>query len=378
MRMQRIRSRSRRSRNDGGLWLSFSDLMSSLLLIIILVLFYIMYQYFEMYELNMAEIARQQFDLDTANASLDEERGKLTAAEQQLIAQEIKLNAAQKDLEDAQAILASQQEELSQAQSLLEEKENEIAAQEEQLNALSVQLGQQQTQIYDQQAQLDEQQRQIEQLVGLKTRIISSLSDAFRASNIQATVDPNTGSIALESEMLFDLGQSDLKEEGKRWIDSFLPVYLGVLFSDEYRPYVAEIIIEGHTDSTGEYIRNLELSQQRAGAVAKYVLGDGYSGISPQYRIMLRQLVTANGRSFSDPVLRADGTEDMDASRRVVFKFRLTDESMILQMKDILEETPEVDLGTAGSGAAEDAADTAEAAGAAEPAESAGTDGTGE
>ena len=47
--------------------------------------------------------------------------------------------------------------------------------------------------------------------------------------------------------------------------------------------------------------------------------------------------MTANGRSFSDPVLDANGFEDMDASRRVVFKFRLTDEQMIQQLKSILE-----------------------------------------
>ena len=341
MRLQRIRGRSRRGHNEGGLWLSFSDLMSSLLLIIILVLFYVMYRYFEMYELSMAEIARQQFDLDSANASLEEQQGKLTEQEQQLIKQQILLNAAEKDLQDAQAVLAAQQAELAQAQSLLKDKEDEIAAQEEQLNAMSVQLGRQQAQINDQQALLDDQQRQIEQLVGLKTRIISSLSDAFRAANIEATVDPNNGSIALKSDVLFALGQSELTEAGKSSVDSFLPVYLAVLFSEEYRPYVAEIIIEGHTDSTGDYIRNLELSQQRSGAVAKYVLSDGYTGISYEQRMLLRKLVTANGRSYSDPVLDANGNEDMNASRRVVFKFRLTDEQMIEQLKDILEQNDE-------------------------------------
>jgi len=48
-------------------------------------------------------------------------------------------------------------------------------------------------------------------------------------------------------------------------------------------------------------------------------------------------VITVNGRSFSDPVLDEMGREDMDASRRVVFKFRLTDEQMIQQMKSILE-----------------------------------------
>ena len=57
-----------------------------------------------------------------------------------------------------------------------------------------------------------------------------------------------------------------------------------VLFSDEYRDYVSEIIIEGHTDSVGSYIDNLLLSQQRAYNVASYVLADDYSHISDSTR----------------------------------------------------------------------------------------------
>lgn len=338
MRSYRNRPGRRAGRNDGGMWLSFSDLMSSLLMIIILIMFYIMYQYFDMYEINMAEIARQQYDLDTANASLEEERGKLSEAEQQMLAQQIRLNAAEADLEDAEAILATQQDELAAAQSLLKEKEDEIAAQKESLDALSVQLGSQQTQIQEQQATLDSQQAQIEQLVGMKPRIISSLSTALKASSISATVDPNSGAIALEADVLFSTGQYELTDEGRATIDDFLPVYLDVLFSDEYLPYVAEIIIEGHTDSVGDYISNLELSQQRAGAVAAYVLDDGYRAITAEQRKLLREMATANGRSYSDPVLDASGNEDKDASRRVVFKFRLTDEQMIDQLKEILEE----------------------------------------
>ena len=114
-------------------------------------------------------------------------------------------------------------------------------------------------------------------------------------------------------------------------------MYLNVLFSDEYSAYVSEIIIEGHTDSLGTYLSNLELSQRRALAVASYVLDDGYRGITTAQKKQLRAVVTANGRSFSDPILDAEGREDMDASRRVVFKFRLTDEQMIQQLKAILE-----------------------------------------
>ena len=452
-----MRRTHRRSRGDGANWLSFSDLMSSLLLIFVLIMFYIMYQYFDMYEINMAEIARQQFDLDQANASLEEKTAKLTLTEQQMIAQQIRLEAAQNeleeaeqvlataqsDLEQAEAVLRDQQRELATAQSLLDEKEQEITEQqaqiavqqqtlstqretletqqaqltaqretletqqaqltaqqntmqtqretlEEQQAQLSAQQSTMQTQretLEEQQAQLnaqqntmaaqqtelqnqqqtmeaqrqqlaqqqatmeaqqsallsqqqtlEEQQNQIEQLVGLRPRLIKSLSEALRAANISAQVDPTNGSIALESDVLFDVNKFVLTERGKAFVDRFLPVYLNVLLSEEYRPYVTEIIIEGHTDSAGDYINNLKLSQQRALAVASYVLADNYGQISPSQKQILRKLATANGRSESDPVLDAYGREDMDASRRVVFKFRMTDEQMISQLKDIMEQ----------------------------------------
>ena len=337
MRSNRRSGVRQHGRNDGSFWLSFSDLMSSLVLIIILVMFYITYQYFNLAEINQAEIARRQYQLDEAQAELETQQGKLTEAEKQMIAQQILLDAKQEELDSAQAVLEAQKTELADTQAQLSEKEAEIAAQQAQMEALGIQLDAQQAQINTQQAQLDNQQAQIEQLVGMKTRIITSLSSALKSSSISATVDPTTGSIALESDVLFESGEYKLTDAGKRFVDKFLPVYLDVLFSEEYKGYVSEIIIEGHTDSVGGYLTNLELSQQRALAVASYVLGDSCRAISADVKNTLRPVVTVNGRSYSDRIFNADGTENMDASRRVVFKFRLTDEQMIQQLRQILE-----------------------------------------
>ena len=322
MRSQRRMSARRRGGGDGSFWLSFSDLMSSLVLIIILVMFYIIYQYFNLAEINEAEIARRQYQLDEAQAELETQQTALSDAEKKMVAQQILLDAKQKELDDAQAVLESQQTELASAQA--------------QLDALSAQLATQQGELETAQAQLENQQVQIEQLVGLRTRIISSLSEALRSSNISATVDAATGSITLESDVLFATGEYNLTAQGRAFVDQFLPVYLNVLFSEEYKPYVSEIIIEGHTDSVGGYLSNLELSQQRALAVAKYVLGDS-TAVSEAVKEQLRPVVTVNGRSYSDRILDANGREDQDASRRVVFKFRLTDEQMIQQLRTILE-----------------------------------------
>ncbi len=377
MRMSRYsrRGRARQSGEKNSFWLSFSDLMSALVLVIILVLFYILYQYFLMYddyeerrdqmvvlqaslEQSEADIAAQQAaltaaqdDLTAAQSELDEKTAALTTAQNDLTAAQDELTAAQEDLavqqmllEAAQAAADKTQEELDaqeaqlqQTLTQLDEQQAQLETQQSQLEAQQSQMSAQQSQIAEQQSQLEQQQKQIEDLVGVRTQIIADLSSALREADISATVDPTSGAIALASDVLFATGESELTEAGRGRIDAFLPVYLDVLFSDEYRGYVSEIIIEGHTDSVGSYISNLLLSQQRAYSVASYVLADGYPYISEETRAHLRQVTTANGRSESDLIYAADGTEDQSASRRVVFKFRLTDEQMVAQLQSILE-----------------------------------------
>ena len=367
-RYSRARGRSRQGGDKNSFWLSFSDLMSALVLVIILVLFYILYQYFLMYddyeerrdqmvvlqaslEQSEEDIAAQQAaltaaqeDLTAAQTELDEKTAALTTAQADLLSAQDELTAAQEDLavqqmllQAAQAAADKTQEELDAQEAQLQVTLAQLDEQQAQLEAQQSQMAAQQSQIAEQQSQLQLQQQQIEDLVGVRTQIISDLSSALREANISATVDPTSGAIALASDVLFATGESQLTDEGRSRIDAFLPVYLDVLFSEEYRGYVSEIIIEGHTDSVGSYISNLLLSQQRAYNVASYVLADGYPYISEETRAHLRQVTTANGRSESDLIYDADGTENQSASRRVVFKFRLTDEQMVAQLQSILE-----------------------------------------
>lgn len=334
----------RRSGNDGSFWLSFSDLMSSLVLIIILVMFYIIYLYFNEAETNARIIAAREAELDATQAQLTSAQADLTTAQKELAVQQGLLATRESELATAQT-------ELDAATKALGERETQLATQQTQLDTLSAQLDTKQSEIDAKQALLDSQQselddaraqlaaqeKQIEQLVGLRTRIVTDISDAFKANNINASVDPSNGSIALESDVLFTSGESVLAPSGLRFLDDILPIYLAVLFSDEYRPYVTEIIVEGHTDSDGTWLNNLELSQKRAFAVISYVM-DGCVSISPQMKNELRDIVTVNGRSYSERIFNPDGSENKDSSRRVVFKFRLTDEQMITRLQQILED----------------------------------------
>lgn len=233
---------------------------------------------------------------------------------------------------------------LLQSSKIYEEKLQAQQAAQDEINQQLKQLQSQEAQLISQKEILDkqsevmaQQQWQLDQIIGVKAKIIEELSEAFEKSNMSVKVDPSTGSIMLDSSILFDFGKSELKYEGKTFLDEFLPTYFNVLLSDEIAPYVSEIIIEGHTDTAGTYMVNLKLSQERAFSVASYCF-ENYDKHMPDSSIeQLREVVTANGRSWNDLVYNADGTENSDASRRVEFKFRLKDEEMIEAMMAILD-----------------------------------------
>ena len=69
----------------------------------------------------------------------------------------------------------------------------------------------------------------------------------------------------------------------------------------------------------------------------RYILSSEFTGISGAAKERLQQIVTVNGRSYSDPIYNDDGTVNMDASRRVVIKFRMNDEDMVNEMLSILD-----------------------------------------
>lgn len=211
---------------------------------------------------------------------------------------------------------------ISDAKRVFEEKQEEVNQKQEELKK--------------QQETMKQQQDKIDKLVGVRGELIESLKVTFEGTDLKVDVDPQTGAIMFDSSVLFDYNEYALKKTGQDFLTKFLPRYFSAILDKDYIEYVSEIIIEGHTDTNGTYFSNLELSQKRALSVAKFCLSDN-SVLGKERVNALRSMVTANGKSYSNPIYNKDGTVNMDQSRRVEFKFRLKDEEMIGDMKDILE-----------------------------------------
>ncbi|MGV8984548.1 OmpA family protein [Clostridium sp.] len=176
---------------------------------------------------------------------------------------------------------------------------------------------------------LSSKEAKIQELSSVRKKIIIRLLEEF-SEDIK--IDQNTGAVKLRSEVLFDNNKSELKPAGKVFLSKFMPKYLNVLLGDkEIKDSLSRVIIEGHTDDIGEYIYNLELSQDRALNVVKYILNDP---VNKKYRGDIEKYVSAIGRSKSDLIKNGNNVLKSE-SRRVEFKFQLKDEETI---KAILDE----------------------------------------
>ena len=301
--------RMRRGGENGSFWISYSDMMAGMLFTFALILFMAVYQLVDLQQKKTIELETKEAQLSTQQSLLIDQEAQLKDKEELLATTTLMLQEQQAELEENRTALTAAQQSLSLQQSKIDEQAALLAA----------------------------QQSEIDKLIGMRSRIIEELRDELRGAGLDAVVDKNTGAIAFTGAVLFDSGKNELKQSGKALLNAFIPVYVRTLMSEENDDYVAEIIIEGHTDTDGTYLNNLALSQERALAVVSYCLSGEMTGLSYAEKEVLQSIITANGRSYSDPVYAADGTVDKEASRRVVFKFRMKDSEMIDQMSEILE-----------------------------------------
>ena len=276
-------------------WQSYSDMMAALLLIFILII-----------AITLAIYKQKQTDLEVTQQQLSSTQADLAMSEE-----ELKNYMAQ--LDDANTKVSMTQEELQAAYNAIAAKQEEVDATQEELRATKSQL---------------------QDIVGVRTDIIRALQESLDGSSM--TVDAQNGSITFSSDVLFRYNSAVLTENSKNTLREVIPTYLSVLLQADYRPYIAEIIVEGHTDTEGGYASNMELSFARANAVATFCQ-NSKNGLTDDQITALQNVLTVNGRSYSSPVYKEGTSEvDMAASRRVEIKFRLKEDEMIEKIKSEL------------------------------------------
>ncbi|MCX2682346.1 OmpA family protein [Campylobacter sp. MIT 21-1685] len=312
-----------KSQEENNFWIAYADLMAGLLFVFILLIGAVVVKYV------------------LTQTDLREIKKKLTK-------QELRLEESKQELKDKEAVVFKLSSELSNAATVL----NDIQSQKNMLETnltnsyernenLSLSLDAKDKQILILLGQLEkkdeelgilqEDLKQARQKIQKFTLIRENLSQRLQSKlDDNISINSETGAISLPTEVLFDKDSYVLKDETKSHLKKILNEYFSAIMNDQQiLDNIENIIIEGHTDSDGSYMYNLDLSQKRAYEVMSFI----YTFYKDP---KLQKILMASGRSFSEPVFR-NGVEDKGLSRRIEIKFSIRTDKAIKEVQNFLE-----------------------------------------
>ena len=320
-------------KNEENFWISYADLMAGLLFVFILVLGTIVIKY-----------VYTQNNLEKEKLALNQTQEELTDKNEVLNS----LNALIKKLEDEKSELSStvklNNDELQRLKDLIvgyEAKDKEqqetntklagqITLKDEELLVIANKLLDAEKTHQKTVEEFNITKDKIKRLTGIKLNVIKKLKEKLGNS---INIDEKSGAIKFSSNILFDQSAYKLKDSSKKELDVVLKKYISTLLEDkEIRKYIHGITIEGHTNSDGSYLSNLQLSQQRALEVMQFL----YESNSID-KELLNKYVSSSGKSSSDLIYK-NGVEDKDASRRIEIKFIIKNEEAVKELQNYLGE----------------------------------------
>lgn len=170
-----------------------------------------------------------------------------------------------------------------------------------------------------------------------------TFGNEFKKWNV--TLDEDLSLKFINPQVLFPVGSAELTPYFQEILSEFIPRYFSIVLSDKYRNRIAEVRIEGHTDtrpisSAGDpYMENMKLSQDRARNVLDFIRKQPYvQQLPPTDRAQLQFWLTANGLSYGRSVNSSgefsfynNGEVDESKSRRVEFRILTTSEEILEQ-----------------------------------------------
>lgn len=339
--------------NNQNFWISYADLMAGLLFVFILLIGAIVIKYVYM----QANFASQNKSLEIKKRELEKKEKTVSAVSNRLLTTQEALKAVKILLADekeasskANALLEKSNQDINNLKLLVVQKDEELKREQNLSKELNSQLIENINLVQitkNELAQITQKlvesasahQKLVEDLNITKARIknltgirIQAIQSLKRKLGNAIEVDPNSGAIRLPSGVLFDVDSYKIKDGAKKSLRLTLIKYINTLLKDKkLRKYIDNIVIEGYTDSSGSYMYNLELSQKRALAVLDFLYSQ--KGVNKK---LLQKYVSASGRSYSN-LIRKNGAEDKEASRRIEVKFSISNKKAIQEIEDFLK-----------------------------------------
>ena len=312
-----------KNRDGGNFWIAYADLMAGLLFIFILLIGAIVVKYV----LTQDDLRQIKNNLNLQEERLEQSKQALRDKEAIVFELSRDLNATFNTLSRINSQKAELEANVSDYARLSKELHANLDEKDKQILILLGQLDRNERELHALREDFREARARVNSLHFIRENLSAQLENKLD-ENI--SIDKKTGALSLSAEVLFDKDSFALKDEAKANLKKILSGYFAAILNDEnISKNIENIIIEGHTDSDGSYIYNLDLSQKRAYEVMNFI----YSFYRDE---KLQKLLMASGRSFSLPILK-NGVEDKDLSRRIEIKFSIKNDSAIEELENFFE-----------------------------------------
>jgi len=150
-----------------------------------------------------------------------------------------------------------------------------------------------------------------------RKNIIMILLDRLRSHNIKFQYDSVNGTVSIAQDILFVKKQSNLNEEGKRFIKIFADIFDKNIFNNiEYKNLIKYIHIEGYASNEGSREVNFLLSFRRAKNVWFYMTKSNLD-----YKEVMEHKLNIVSRGE----IEANQMRIEENDRKVIFRFEFYD-----------------------------------------------------
>lgn len=331
----------KKDNENTNFWISYADLMAGLLFVFILLIGAIVTKSILLKSdllSNKSRLKKNKTALELKNDEIKRLKKLLLEKNTQLASFSKKVIILQNVINDVNASLLEKERELKDYEGKvlvlsneLTDTKSKVALRDEQIVKLLNELGEKETRYDRLVADLRKTKKRIKSLTGIRIKVIAELKKAL-GNKIE--IDPKTGSMRFSASILFDKAKAKLKPGAKEELKKvFLKYVKALLNNPDIKEHLDKIIIEGHTDSDGGFLYNLQLSQKRAYEVMNYLLTLDFVK-----KHNLKKIMIASGRSYLDPILDKNGLEDKEKSRRIEIKFTLKNRDAMKEIEKILDE----------------------------------------
>ncbi len=185
--------------------------------------------------------------------------------------------------------IAAYQHQIDLSEEKLSRLNDEIGIGRAELTGSLSKLNEQQAVIADNERQLDALRSRLQNIAVLRVAVLNKLKQAVEAqlgpstpSGAALVAIGDNGNIVINESLVFEYGSYAVKKEAKPLLDTLAKALGNVLDDPDVRANIDTIVIQGHTDERGTEAFNWDLSAKRSTAVLDYlfdanrILADSY------------------------------------------------------------------------------------------------------